>query len=153
MSEAESRLRESVYVATAAALEEMAFMEVIRCDGEGAGCSDYRWAAIDVLAPIAARVAIESPLALACRIVGNIFGENQSDAADVERRIDDALAEIVNTIAGRTMREIAGPDASFRLGIPFGGQGKFEDGAGKTARFFFTVEDLPLGVVFCGELP
>lgn len=110
-------IEEALTQATAGAIENLAFREVRQPDDDDPGCPVYPAlrAAIPILEPEEGRFVLDIPPALAAELTGIIHG--LADAPD-EALLNDTLAEVANTVAGRFMAAITPPGSAFRLGLP-----------------------------------
>ncbi len=112
-------LKENVYEAVAETLESMVFMEALLDepgDPESLGPSPIG-SCIAVNKPFEGRATLFMSIELAQELTMNILGaydeETLSDAI-----VRDALAELINTIAGRLMAKLTPEDQTFELGLP-----------------------------------
>ncbi|MFH1139503.1 MAG: chemotaxis protein CheX [Pseudomonadota bacterium] len=144
---------ESLNAAVAETLEALAFMEVLPGDeteGDAGQCaSEALWAGIDILEPCQVRLAICVPVQLAREIVVELFGLDSPEDAGQEMLLD-AMAEIINTIAGRLMTSRLGPEQTLALGLPETGMGVLREDWDVT--IFFMAGDFRFMVKIRGNL-
>ena len=112
-------------------MEEMAFIELVpallKNDGE-----IWREAAIDTLDEWAGRLWLRIEHGLLQETIENIYAiEREEISAEIER---DALAEILNTLAGKALRRLTEDERGFRLSLPF--EGQLERQAGENSAVF-----------------
>ncbi len=117
-------IKTSLMTALKKTMEDMAFEEV-----EFLGCDmvtpvipeENLWARLAILQPFAGEICIEVSAGYARLVTEALYGEVSEDVTD--ESVGDALAEILNTIAGVFMKEYTPHDKSFELGLPLIGKG------------------------------
>jgi len=123
MNPHKNTLSQALHDAVAESLENMFFSEVQDVE--------FHWGSVEVVKPISGKVTIAIPKELALEIVHEVFGvERQQITIDV---INDIIAEVANTVAGRLISTLVAPDETFELLVPETGEGKLE--AGQTISF------------------
>ena len=133
-------LNETLSLAVAETLEALAFMEVLpgedaEADDSGHCASENAlWAGIDILEPCSMRIVICVPEMLAREIVAELFALDSPDSVEHEM-INDTMAEIINTIAGRVMTSMLGDEQTLVLGLPETGRGGAEEEWDETLSF------------------
>ena len=154
-------MHEALVCAVAETFEGMLFMEVLPADVPEPG-RDALWARVPVLEPVAGGVTLLCPPGLARALAdaltmgcpgGDLAPEIACRVAlGAERLHLDALAELVNTLAGRLLGRIVPERQAFRLGLPETGTGHSSGGVFET--FGFLVGDSAFHVRvsgLCGE--
>lgn len=83
----------------------------------GEPLSKSYWTFIPVLSPVQGAMFMEIPSALAAEITKNLYG--WMDESEMTEKVEqDALTELINTIAGRLMSLLLPEDRTFELGLP-----------------------------------
>ncbi len=137
--------KEVVVQAVSESLENMLFMEpepTGDCSDEchSAGC---RWAKLGVTAPYEGEMTMICPEELAVQITESLFGGSETTPnADL---VADAMAEILNTVAGRLLGLIVPESQVFKLGLPQTGKGELPASTEDTIEERFLIE----GKCFC----
>lgn len=123
MNPHKNTLAQALHDAVAESLENMFFSEVKDVQ--------FHWGSVEVARPIKGKVTIAIPKELALEIVNEVFGVERSQIT-IET-INDIIAEVANTVAGRLISTLVAPDETFELLVPVTGQGNLE--AGETISF------------------
>lgn len=132
-------------------LENMAFMEVEPVNGEIfiARDNDYQWSELLVHGPFQGELRIIMPRslirALSETMYGSIGKENEKEI------LDDAMGEILNTIAGRFMNKLLSKYETFQLGLPEAGKGQCSKITSPSVEKQFKTEDGAFTVMVSGE--
>ena len=117
-------------------LEGMLFMEALPAYEEKVDkTADLFWATLKVKAPMEGHLTFVVPRSLLTTIVDGFYGEAGTEAAFLEgssiqatdQIMLDTLAELLNTVAGRTLNLIVPANNVFELGLPFTGKGYPEE--------------------------
>jgi CheY-specific phosphatase CheX len=143
-------LKESVYEAVAETLESMVFMEAVLeepGDPESLG-SKPLGSSIVIKQPFTARATLYMPIELARELTMNILGAYDEEILSDEI-VRDALAELINTIAGRLMAKLTPEDQTFELGLPEPVEGGPPETGGNL--FFFDVDEGRMALMTEGE--
>jgi len=118
MNPHKNTLSQALHDAVAESLENMFFSEVQDVE--------FHWGSVEVVKPINGKVTIAFPRELALEIVNEVFGvERQQITIDV---INDIIAEVANTVAGRLISTLVAPSETFELLVPETGEGLLEAG-------------------------
>lgn len=107
-----SGFQQALNEAVAGTLEEMFFSE--------ASPSDLLWAKVRVVEPLEGAVTLAFPRLLAEEMAASLMG---GEGQVPERVLLDALAELVNTVAGKFMSLLVSEDTAFKLSVPETGSG------------------------------
>ncbi len=102
--------------AVAETMENLAFMEALPIEEEGAPDPAAMTAALLFHEPYQGEIRIALPRRLLAEIAENLSGPGESELA--EPLLKDVLAEILNTVAGRFLDELLPADQTFRIGLP-----------------------------------
>jgi CheY-specific phosphatase CheX len=124
MIEREDPIKTAVTTAVCATMEGMAFeqMESIEGAPDQLESEDKNlWVSLEIVNPCRGQVIIELPWVYADLVARAMYGEIDGDIP--EEVIQDTLAELSNTLAGRFMLELLGPDLDYGLGFPITGKG------------------------------
>lgn len=151
MTTPNENLAEKIFEAVAETFENMAFMEAVPIDSddiEPSG-STLLWARIAVLQPVEGELTLLALEELAGEITEAVFGEADEDASPDDMAFD-ALAELINTIAGRLMAELILHDQTFELGLPETGKG-WPQGSEEEIAYHFDLEGHKLMIIAWGE--
>ncbi|MEE9553447.1 MAG: chemotaxis protein CheX [candidate division Zixibacteria bacterium] len=81
------------------------------------------WASIPLLKPLRGEMVIVFPSEYAAQLTESIYGALDSDSIK-EITVNDAIAEIINIIAGCFAQELLPDDKRFELGLPNTGWGE-----------------------------
>jgi hypothetical protein len=111
---------EHVRQALSDTFEGMAFLELVHDDTpvSPAGTPGLLWGKVPVHAPTKAAFAVLCPHDLVRTIAESLFLEEVDEA-----KLHDALGEIVNTVAGKTLSLSVPANVVFSLGVPETGEG------------------------------
>ncbi|MBW2185690.1 MAG: chemotaxis protein CheX [Deltaproteobacteria bacterium] len=124
-------------------LENMAFVSIEECTLEEAVNLKQQMLGVNLLItePELLEMRLDVSKELLYQIAETMYTMDRDELSD--QLINDLLAEILNTLAGRFMTEILPPESDFSLSIP-----ELADGEESTSEFKFnyTAEDLPLSV-------
>ena len=104
-------------------------------------------ATIDCIRPIQGKMTLQIPPDLALDITKDIYGwmEDENPAQNI---IQDALAELSNTISGRIMAELVSEDESFELGLPDTGINRYTPSNEAVIYYFYWIHYLPFLYLF-----
>ncbi|MDY6853020.1 MAG: chemotaxis protein CheX [Thermodesulfobacteriota bacterium] len=152
MTTPNENLAEKIFEAVAETFENMAFMEAVPVssdDVEPSSDSTLLWSRIAVLQPVEGELTLLASEGLAGEITEAIFGETDEDASPDDMAFD-ALAELINTIAGRLMAELIPQDQAFELGLPETGKG-WPQGSEEEIAYHFDLEGHKLMIIVQGE--
>ena len=134
-------VREAIVDAVVHTMEEQAFMDFVLLDDAEPfnRTADLAWARIRVGNPVDGAMAVLCPMQLADRIIKTVsgvthevgeadeIGEAEPGSAFVEtepsKELIDTVAEITNTVVGRTMANLVQDNAMFEIGLPESGVG------------------------------
>lgn len=117
-------MNEQVYKAIEETFEGLAFLELTP-DNETArpctsdGAPGWRWASVEILAPIASIVTLVLPESLVLEIGSSLYGGDNVS----EKQVKDVIGEMANTLAGKLMSSLY-PGDVFTLGMPQTGKGE-----------------------------
>jgi len=125
MDQKNDSLKSALLEAVSRVLENMAFEEVeladeisvtnLKADGK-------LWAILPILEPLSGEVILSLSLECARRITENIYGTIEDGKLEKGAHLD-ALAEILNSIAGRFVHTLIPSNQGFDLGLPKTGKG------------------------------
>lgn len=151
MTTPNENLAEKIFEAVAETFEDMAFMEAVPIDSDDAepSVSTLLWARIAVLQPVEGELTLLASEELAGEITEAVFGEADEDTSPDDMAFD-ALAELINTIAGRLMAELIPQDQTFELGLPETEKG-WPQGLEEEAAYHFDLEGHKLMIIAQGE--
>lgn len=93
-------------------MEEMFFLEV--------GEPKFQWARVNVEQPFTGAVTLAFPQPLIEDVASGLM---PGEAEFSDQLLQDTLAELVNTVAGRLVSAVVSEDVTFRLSIPETGAG------------------------------
>lgn len=133
-------------------IESMAFAEVVESGvshlppltGEG-----DRLVALALLSPLRGRLLMLVDGPLAKSLTENMYGvDRQEITADMEA---DAMAEVLNTVAGRAMSRLVPPHQQFAIGLPEPARGQAYSGHEIMLTLYFDVDGCRLELFFLGE--
>ncbi|XPV76878.1 MAG: hypothetical protein ACNI27_02850 [Desulfovibrio sp.] len=143
-------------------LEGMLFMEAVPAYEETLDQStDLFWASLAVKAPMKGKLTFVVPRSLLVNIVDGFYGEAGTEAAFLEgsnvqatdQIMLDTLAELLNTIAGRTLNLIVPANNVFELGLPATGLGYPDgpDGVACRREHVFKIDEQYFSIILEGE--
>ena len=138
MSRPDLKIASSLVSGLTSTMENMTFEEVVYLGKMPGGGRQFDiWASLPITSPLPGSISIELPLDYAKILAREVCAALQLD--DPEAAINDAVGEILNTVAGRFLGELLGPEASFELGLPVCGMGKMRSAEEPVATIFFQV--------------
>jgi len=111
--------------------------------------SNYCWSTLPVLSPVNGALILEISLENAEPLIKNVYGEVSEEIIN-EASINDLLAEILNTIAGRFMSALLPSDQEFELGLPKTGRGSLTEPERKVTSISFSVGGYIMTVTVIG---
>ena len=118
-------LKTALLEAVSQALENMAFEEVDLVDETSMSRVEVGgnlWAILPIVTPLSGEMILSLSPECARRITENIYGTLED--GQLEKGADlDAVAEILNTIAGRFVHALVPSNQSFDFGLPKTGKG------------------------------
>ena len=144
----------AVHSAVVETFENMTFMEVFSRPSEDQEpiLLEPLGELLSVLEPLAGNFWLFLPKELLMGIAENVY---VMDTDEIDQQIlQDTLAELLNTIAGKIMQEALSEDQLFSLGLPEPAE-KVSANPGETLKkWFFEVQEALFYVAFTGkELP
>jgi hypothetical protein len=98
------------------------------------------FAKLDLLEPLKGTMAIEATESFVLELIKVSFGEEFASSCD-EAVYIDAIAELLNTLAGRFMASILPAEGEFDLGLPAAGGGVLEELADPVHAIVFSTAD------------
>ncbi len=118
MVDSRNRLTDALHDAVIESLENMFFSEV----------SDviFHWGSVNVIKPFHGRITVAFPRELIHEIAHDVYRVETPDIT--KAALDDIIAEVANTIAGRLVNTLLKNDETFELGVPETGVGKLKVG-------------------------
>jgi hypothetical protein len=127
MNEKNDTLANALESAISRTMESMTFEEVTVMQDQREvpvfiAPEDVLWANLPIKSPFRGHLLLEVPVDYGLMLADKVYGvtdEKMSDSA-----IRDALAEILNTLAGRFLEQIVPHDQVFQLGLPTAGCGE-----------------------------
>lgn len=106
---------EALLTAVVDTFENLAFMEA-EAATNGSLSDDHIRCRLAIKAPTEGQLELRIGKDLAKRIAGTVWSMQQDDID--EQMLRDTVAEILNTLAGRFMKNIVPEDRTFELGLP-----------------------------------
>jgi len=152
MIQCDTTVKAAMVNAVTETMENMAFEQVEEATDENVVQSgNVIWASLPVIRPSAAEISIELSNDYAKAVTEALFGfsENGPD----ETIVNDALAEMLNTIGGRFMAQLTPAQQEFELGLPKVGTGKTKISPNDVAAVNFNVGEYILRVYIAGLDP
>jgi CheY-specific phosphatase CheX len=147
-----NRISSALLAAVTDTLEGMAFIQAdLMQESEASfpGLENLQWVALPIFKPYQGDIVIEFPIELGKQIAEALYGPEDSCAE--ETVVSDTLAELLNTLAGRFMKELLEPDRDFELGFPTVGKGKAPGGADQATSLVFDIAGLLFRASVAGE--
>lgn len=126
--------------AVQATLEEMFFLEVME--------PEFLWARVRVSEPFNGSVTLAFPRPLAEDVASGLMPGEETIS---EQMLQDTLAEMVNTVAGRLMSQVVDEDTTFRLEVPQTGSGWPDMDLAGAALFPYQIDRKCFMVLLQGE--
>ena len=126
--ENELRIKNCLNIAVSKTMEDMAFEEVERIEDSSIQLppeNPVLWATLKILQPIEGEISIRLSPDCGATLTHGLYGDLEGELSD--NTINDALAEVVNTIAGCFMKELSPPTENFELGLPRVGRNSLAD--------------------------
>lgn len=139
MTDSLNRLEAALMSAVAETMENMAFeqVETISGDGEAQLGINRIWSALNIIRPVAGEITIELSADYSSTLTDSLYGSLEGNLND--EVISDALAEILNTVAGRFMTQLIPPAQKFELGLPRVGRGTRSAESSRQASLTFDI--------------
>lgn len=146
MEELKQFLEEKVMGVLEETLENMAFLSVEETDAQFVKEFEGERLNVSLLItkPTLFEMRLEMPHELLVQIVETVYTIDQDEITT--QLIDDLLAEILNTLAGRFMTEILPTDQTFDLSLPEVTNEVDESAEATRFTFYYMAEDYPLTV-------
>lgn len=122
--------------------ESMIFMPVISLpkDMPKPTIEGNHFAKLEFLAPMKGIMYLAVPPNLATEITKNLYGwMDESEMTD--EVIQDAMAELVNTVAGQFLSKFLPEDQTFEIGLPTTGETVFNPSKKAVVCYFLTEQD------------
>ncbi len=151
MNTNKDQLQQIVFESVSETFEAMIFTTVAPVDSPEPESPDQKMlrADVDSVNPIKGKMTLQMPPDLALEITKDVLGWME-DRDPEETMIRDALAELINTIAGRIMAKLIPEDESFELGLPgTGGQPAL---IGTVETYYFMINDQMFSLMVEGDL-
>jgi len=151
--------RDILVQAVTQTFEEVAFEEILLRDlrtsrggGPTALLADGQalWARLDLLEPLTGEILLVCPRALVARMVSSIHGMPPEEAPGP--LVEDTLAELLNTVAGRVMAGWLQQKKRFGIGLPRTGTGPAPSPASDACQAHFSVGEEDLYLFFPAAL-
>lgn len=109
-------LTQALHSAVTESLENMFFSEV--------NDVEFHWGSVEVTEPISGKITVAFPKELVYEIVHEVFGVERNEITITV--INDIIAEVANTVAGRLVNELVKGDKAFKLQVPKTGMGTID---------------------------
>lgn len=146
------QIQSSLSAAVSTTMENMTFEEIEiadEADEVQIVDSDKMWSTLPLHKPLSGELVVQISHTygrlLAEEVVGFVDDEISEDA------VNDVLAEITNTIAGRFMDALIPENQEFVLGLPQTGTGRFADENGVAAMIPLRIGDHAMQVSIVGQ--
>ena len=110
---------------------------------------DKLWASLPVVEPYTGELVLEVPMACAKILAEEAYGEIDSGPALAE--IEDLVAEILNTLAGRFLDELTPSGQIFQLGLPTKGKGELPQFDDQVTSILLSVGEHYLNTIVVGK--
>ncbi|MBD3166851.1 hypothetical protein GF324_09645 [bacterium] len=109
-------------------LENMAFEQAFLRQGDDfdiAPDSTWLWARLNILNPVTGKMFIRVERACAEQLTENILGPDPEENGEAisDPMLFDAMAELINTVAGRFLQKLVADGKDFGIGLPDTGIG------------------------------
>lgn len=138
-------------LATAASSDSCQLNSFLKDRGSSVPCNEKLWAELPLVEPWFGEIAIEVGGECAVVLKESLFGA--TDESSPNEIVHDALAEILNTIAGCFMNELIPPDQEYQIGFPKTGQGSYVCLKSGAIRLYFRVGRHIMKAVISGGNP
>lgn len=144
MTELTSFLHQKTTTVLEETLENMAFVSIEECSLEEAANLKQPMLGVNLLItePELLEMRLDVSKELLYQIAETMYTMDRDELSDP--LINDLLAEILNTLAGRFMTEILPPESDFSLSIPE--LAEEDEESSSEFKFNYIAEDLPLSV-------
>ena len=109
-------LQIGMFKAVAETLENMAFMEVEHTKDPMPPTEETMGVSLLIHDPVQWELAMSMPRRMVLDIASAVYAMSEEDIS--EELVQDLLAEILNTVAGRFLSEVLLPNETFTLGLP-----------------------------------
>ena len=142
---------QAVHSAVVVTVENMTFMEVLHRPQEGAEpiLLEAQGKLVPVTEPIKGNFWLFLPKDLLTVIAENVF---VMETEEIDQKIiQDTLAELLNTIAGKIMQEALPEDQLFSLGLPQSAEELIASPGETMNNWFFEMQETLFFVAFSGE--
>ncbi|MBW1723566.1 MAG: chemotaxis protein CheX [Deltaproteobacteria bacterium] len=151
MNPENNKLSEIMSSALEETFEEMAFLEVCRVQVPDDPPDEGGLLRVSLLVhdPFPGELCLAAPRSLLTEMARILFGTEGESIPD--ETLLDLQAELLNTIAGRVMREITPEEATFRLGLPETGAQSLSDLNCEAIKCHFSVDEEIVSMTVSGD--
>ena len=111
--------------------------------------NDKLWAVLPVVEPYSGELILEVPMACAKILAGVAYGE--IDAEPSLEEMQDLVAEILNTLAGRFLDQLTPSGEKFQLGLPTTGKGELPQFDDEITSILLSVGEHYLNAIVVGK--
>jgi len=116
MGDIENILQAGMFNSVAETLENMAFMEVEHAAASPSSAEEGVGVSLLIHDPVQWELTLSMPKQMIFDIASAVYAMPEEELS--EELLQDILAEILNTVAGRFLSEILLPSETFTLGLP-----------------------------------
>lgn len=143
MTELTTFLHQKITIVLEETLENMAFVSIEECTPEEAATLKQKMLGANLLItePELLEMRLDVSEELLYQIAETMYTMDRDELSD--QLVNDLLAEILNTLAGRFMTEILPPESNFSLSIP---ELASDEESTSEFKFNYISEDFPLSV-------
>ena len=151
MNDKKNTIPEIIVSAVEETFEEMAFLEACQVEApdEPPEEDTLLRASLLVHDPFPGELCLVAPRSLLTGMARMLFSTAEESIPD--ETLLDLQSELLNTIAGRVMKEITPEDATFKLGLPETGVESLSDSDGEAVEYHFNVDGEILSMAVSGE--
>jgi len=151
MNDRENRLPEIIASAVEDTFEEMAFLDAFQVEAPDDPPDEKSLLRASLLVhdPFPGELFLVAPRSLLTGMARTLFGAE--DECIPDETLLDLQSELLNTIAGRVMKEITPEDDTFRLGLPETGDESLSDSEGEALESHFNVDGEILSMAVSGD--
>ena len=152
MSPDKDQLKKITFESVSETFEAMIFSKVVATDAPVSFVhnSEILFASIKSLSPVKGKMTLRIPPDMALGITKDIYGWMEEEPPP-QTMITDALAELINTIAGRIMTRLIPVEKMFELSLPITGTGKTPSALPST-EYGYKLNDQVFSLLIEGEL-
>ena len=143
MDDISAKLHTAITEVLEEAFESMAFISTEECSKEDAAAIQQEMMAVNLLItePVLFEMRLDVAKELLYQVAETMYTMDRDELED--KFINDLLAELLNTLAGRFMTEILPDEKSFSLSLP---ELATDESNAPALKFYYSAEECPISI-------